>query len=483
MAQYDIVFYKNDPESGVSLSEFWLSKPAGSNYALSQNPNTGLLYWQLFEPAFTKNNAFNKSFGAVADTVCQGNDSRLSDARTPLAHAHTFDSITSKPTTLAGYGITDGSSLALGALASNAYRGDYGTIAYNHSQVAHAPSNANYYVHPANHPASVITQDASNRFVSDTEKTTWNAKAATSVATTLANGLMSSTDKTKLDGVAASANNYTHPANHAPSIITQDASNRFVTDTEKATWNGKQANLGFTPYNATNPSGYIALSAVTDSVVTAKVLTGYVAGTNTALAATDTILAAMGKIQGQITARSGTVTGVTGTAPVVSSGGTAPVISMAAATASVNGYMTSTYAAKLDGIAASANNYSHPANHPASIITQDASNRFVTDTEKATWNGKGTSNLALGTTSATAYRGDYGNTAYSWANTAYNHSQATHAPSNAQVNADITKAEIEAKLTGAITTHTHDYVANSRISYGTADPSGGSDGDVYFQYE
>ena len=48
------------------------------------------------------------------------------------------------------------------------------------------------------------------------------------------------------------------------------------------------------------------------------------------------------------------VTGVTGTAPVSSSGGTAPVISMAAATASVNGYMTSTYASKLDGIASSA---------------------------------------------------------------------------------------------------------------------------------
>jgi hypothetical protein len=38
----------------------------------------------------------------------------------------------------------------------------------------------------------------------------------------------------------------------------------------------------------------------------------------------------------------GTVTGVTGTAPVVSSGGTAPTISMAAATTSVNGYLTST---------------------------------------------------------------------------------------------------------------------------------------------
>ena len=54
------------------------------------------------------------------------------------------------------------------------------------------------------------------------------------------------------------------------------------------------------------------------------------------------------------TPSTGTVTSVTATAPVASSGGTAPVISMAAATASVNGYMTSTYAAKLDGIAAGA---------------------------------------------------------------------------------------------------------------------------------
>ena len=39
---------------------------------------------------------------------------------------------------------------------------------------------------------------------------------------------------------------------------------------------------------------------------------------------------------------SGTVTSVTGTAPVVSSGGNTPAISMAAATTSVNGYLTST---------------------------------------------------------------------------------------------------------------------------------------------
>lgn len=60
-----------------------------------------------------------------------------------------------------------------------------------------------------------------------------------SVATTSANGFMSSDDKLKLNGVATNANNYVHPANHLPSIITQDANNRFVTDAEKTTWNNK----------------------------------------------------------------------------------------------------------------------------------------------------------------------------------------------------------------------------------------------------
>lgn len=45
---------------------------------------------------------------------------------------------------------------------------------------ANVPANAKFtdtvYTHPANHPASIITQDANNRFVTDAEKSTWNAK-------------------------------------------------------------------------------------------------------------------------------------------------------------------------------------------------------------------------------------------------------------------------------------------------------------------
>jgi hypothetical protein len=38
---------------------------------------------------------------------------------------------------------------------------------------------------------------------------------------------------------------------------------------------------------------------------------------------------------------------------------------------------------------------------------------------------------------------------------AVTHAGSTHAPSNAQKNSDITKAEIEAQLTGTISTHSH----------------------------
>lgn len=68
---------------------------------------------------------------------------------------------------------------------------------------------ANKYVHPASHPASIITQDANNRFVTDAEKAEWSGKAASShshgAATTTAPGFMSAADKTKLNGVAAGA--------------------------------------------------------------------------------------------------------------------------------------------------------------------------------------------------------------------------------------------------------------------------------------
>ena len=51
---------------------------------------------------------------------------------------------------------------------------------------------------------------------------------------------------------------------------------------------------------------------------------------------------------------------------------------------------------------------------------------------------------------------------------AYTHSQSTHAPANAQKNSDITKEEIETKLTGKISSHSHTNCV----------PTGGTSGQV-----
>ncbi len=48
---------------------------------------------------------------------------------------------------------------------------------------------------------------------------------------------------------------YVHPTTHPPSIIAQDSSNRFVTDAEKTTWNGKATVVEYTGELSTTWSG------------------------------------------------------------------------------------------------------------------------------------------------------------------------------------------------------------------------------------
>ena len=46
-------------------------------------------------------------------------------------------------------------------------------------------------------------------------------------------------EKTKLSGIETNANNYTHPSSHPANMITEDSTHRFVTDTEKNAWSSK----------------------------------------------------------------------------------------------------------------------------------------------------------------------------------------------------------------------------------------------------
>lgn len=70
------------------------------------------------------------------------------------------------------------------------------------------------------------------------------------------------------------------------------------------------------------------------------------------------------------------VNSVSATAPVASSGGTAPVISIPAATASVDGYMTQAYATKLDAITGT--NTGDSSGHESLLSQNGISGSFTT---------------------------------------------------------------------------------------------------------
>jgi hypothetical protein len=85
------------------------------------------------------------------------------------------------------------------------------------------------------------TSDA-NKPISTAVQTALNAKASLAVATTTVNGLLAFGDKVKLDGIAVNANNYVHPSTHPATMIVQDPSNRFMTDTERSKLSNIEAN-------------------------------------------------------------------------------------------------------------------------------------------------------------------------------------------------------------------------------------------------
>lgn len=105
------------------------------------------------------------------------------------------------------------------------------------SKLAGVENEANKYIHPSSHPASIITETTSKKFVSDNEKATWNNKVDKVSGKGLSTNDYTNAEKSKLSGIATEANNYTHPTKHPPSIITQDSNNRFTTDAEKKVWN------------------------------------------------------------------------------------------------------------------------------------------------------------------------------------------------------------------------------------------------------
>ncbi len=94
------------------------------------------------------------------------------------------------------------------------------------------PANAKFtdtvYTHPETHPASIILQNSSNRFVSDAEKLAWNDKVDNSRVLTDVPANAKFTDTI-----------YTHPTSHPYSMITGAPTSLPANGGDSATVNGK----------------------------------------------------------------------------------------------------------------------------------------------------------------------------------------------------------------------------------------------------
>ena len=97
---------------------------------------------------------------------------------------------------------------------------------------------ATAYEHPETHPATMITEDETHKFVTDTQINEWNAKASKDTATAEAAGLLSAVDKEKINGLEEGADAYIHPDTHPATMIVEDNDHKFATNTDIAIWNG-----------------------------------------------------------------------------------------------------------------------------------------------------------------------------------------------------------------------------------------------------
>lgn len=181
------------------------------------------------------------------------------------------DKDTNKTYRWSGSGYTEiSASLALGETSGTAFRGDHGAAAYKHSQSAHAPANAEANVQsdwsesdgssdayiknkPTSLPANGGNADTvgghtvEKNVPADAEFTDTkpvNMKGATasdagSAGYVPAPAAGANTKYLRGDGTWQTPPAYTHPDSHPASMITQDATHRFVSDDEKAKWNAK----------------------------------------------------------------------------------------------------------------------------------------------------------------------------------------------------------------------------------------------------
>lgn len=90
-------------------------------------------------------------------------------------------------------------------------------------------------------------------------------------------------EKTKLSGIQANANNYVHPGTHLASMITQDSTHRFVTDEEKAAISASQSDAVFETAGGTGNVITLTLPTLTNGLSKTFIASANNGGTTTTI--------------------------------------------------------------------------------------------------------------------------------------------------------------------------------------------------------
>ena len=218
------------------------------------------------------------TYGTAAGTACQGNDSRLSNSRpasdvsawakASTKPTYTWTEITSKPSWI-GTSKPTYTASEVGALAS-------GGTAVNASKVANSfifkvaggsTEGTNLYTFNGSTAKTINVVAGSNVTLTPTSgQLSISAKDTTyAVATTSANGLMSSAMVTKLNGIATNANNYSLPT-ATGSVLGGVKTGSNITNssgTISLSSSNVTSALGYTPVK--NESGVASIRVMTQS--------------------------------------------------------------------------------------------------------------------------------------------------------------------------------------------------------------------------
>jgi len=167
-------------------------------------------------------------------------------------------------------------------------------------------------------------------------------------ATTSVNGYLTSTDWTTFNNKGSGT--VTSVSGTAPVVSSGGATPAISMAAATSSVNGYLTSTDWSTFNSKGSGTVTSVAALTLGTTGTDLSSTVATGTTTPVI-TLQVPTASASNRGALSAAdwttfnnkgSGTVTSVTGTAPVVSSGGATPAISMAAATTSVNGYLTST---------------------------------------------------------------------------------------------------------------------------------------------